>query len=106
MKQPRLNGEVPPNEAEGRTEDAGDDRICEEPFIETFPISTAGEPISTETNPTPDLHPYVESCGTLRDPDLFDTAELLFMTVPKGKDRTKHLQSKRVSLRILEKQLT
>lgn len=73
------------------------ERICGDPFVEKFPIATAGEPISTAAKPEPDLRAYVESCGNLRDPDLFDIAELLMMTVPKGKDRTKHLKSKPVS---------
>lgn len=104
-KQPRLDGEMPANEP-GPTEDDSDDQICEEVFIERFPINTAGKPISTKIKPKPDLRAYVESCGKLPDPDLFDTAELLFMTVPRGKDRTKHLQSKRVSVRVLCRWMT
>lgn len=87
---------------EHRSDSAGepitsDERICGEPFVENFPIPTAGEPISVETRPKPDLRAYVDSCGNLCDPKLFDKAELLMTTVPKGKDRTKHLKSEEVS---------
>lgn len=74
-----------------------DERICKEPFVQKFPIPTAGEPIVAETRPMSDLHAYVNSCGNLRDPKLFDKAELLMTTVPKGKDHTKHLQTEEVS---------
>lgn len=78
--------------------DPGSERGSEaEPFIERFPVDTAGQPISTESAPKKDLRSYMDSCGRLRDPELFETAELLMMTVPKAKDRTKHLQSKLVS---------
>lgn len=111
-KQTRMDNGPPPNyvappndsgseggrDPEGGAESiAGDERICGEPFVEQFPIDTAGAPISLETKPARDLRAYVDSCGRLRDPDLFETAELLVMTVPKAKDRTKHLRSKVVS---------
>lgn len=105
-KVPNIDGTAPSNQPTEPCEaDAGGEResgvggehICAEPFVEHFPIDTAGEPISTETAPKKDLRTYLDSCGRLRDPELFETAELLMMTVPKGKDRTKHLQSKMVS---------
>lgn len=76
----------------------GDERICGPPFVEKFPVSTAGAPISSETKSRPNLRKYLESCGKLGDPKTFATAELLMMTVPKSKDRTLHLQSDAVSM--------
>jgi hypothetical protein len=62
------------------------ERVCGDPYVENFPISTAGAPISSETRPAPDLEEYLRSCGSLGDPKLFKMAELLMMTVPKSKD--------------------
>jgi hypothetical protein len=81
----------------GGDSSAGEDRVCEEVFVEDFPITTAGKPILSEAKPEPDLCAYLDSCGRLKDPKLFDVAELLMMTVPKAKDRTKHLKSPAVS---------
>lgn len=79
------------------TQDTGDEQTCEQPFVEKFPIPTTGAPISDAEKPKPDLRVYLESCGALGNPELFSTAELLMMTVPKSKDRTLHLKSPAVS---------
>lgn len=78
-------------------QETDDERACGQPFVEKFPISTAGTPITDDVKPRPDLRTYLESCGRLGDPTLFDTAELLMTTVPKSKDRTRHLKSPAVS---------
>jgi hypothetical protein len=41
-----------------------DGRTCHEPFIERYPVSTAGAPISKEQTYERDLGMYLESCGT------------------------------------------
>jgi hypothetical protein len=74
-----------------------DEGICLEPCVEKFPISTASMPILDDAMWEPDLREYMKTCGTLADPDMFDIAELLMMTVPKSKDRTWHLKSNLVS---------
>jgi hypothetical protein len=98
---------VPGTDAEGPAINDGGDKderqapderiLCGQPFVESFPISTAGAPICEDVKEPPNLREYVKSCGMLSNPELFDTAELLVMTVPKSKDRTRHLQSQRVS---------
>jgi hypothetical protein len=83
---------------DGSTPAADNEQVCTQPFVEKFPLSTAGTPISNDTKPEPNLLEYMKSCGTLADPKLFNVAKLLMMTVPKGRDRTRHLQSPVVSL--------
>jgi hypothetical protein len=98
---PPANDAEEPGERTAAAE--GDERICTEPFVEHFPISAAGTPISNDWRETPNLREYVESCGTLADPELFDTAELLMMTVLKSSDRTRHLKRPAVSFSTLLK---
>ncbi|QRV93500.1 Zn-finger protein [Ceratobasidium sp. AG-Ba] len=62
------------------------------PFIELFPISTAGSPIGNQRIGKENLHEYLQSCGRLGDPDLFRTAEILMTTGLTGAGRTEHLQ--------------
>ncbi|KAG9119868.1 hypothetical protein FRC07_004892, partial [Ceratobasidium sp. 392] len=68
-------------------------RTCTQPYVEHFPISTAGEPISKDRAHPYDLKSYIESCGNLADPRNFEAAELLLTTGMSGKARTKHLKS-------------
>ncbi|KAG8743778.1 hypothetical protein FRC12_014960 [Ceratobasidium sp. 428] len=68
-------------------------RTCHHPFVEHFPISSAGKPISDERTYPQDLKAYIESCGSLADPRAMEAAELLMTTGLSGKARTRHLQS-------------
>ncbi|KAG8700746.1 hypothetical protein FRC09_005778 [Ceratobasidium sp. 395] len=68
-------------------------RTCRQPFIEPFPISSAGQPISDKRTYLQDLKSYIESCGNLADPLNMEAAELLMTTGLLGKARTQHLQS-------------
>ncbi|KAG8685519.1 hypothetical protein FRC09_014695, partial [Ceratobasidium sp. 395] len=68
-------------------------RTCRQPFIDHFPISSAGQPISDEHAYQPDLKSYIESCGNLANPRNMEAAELLMTTGLSGKARTQHLQS-------------
>lgn len=97
--QPHVNNNAERSKDGGPSE-VGDERMCGQPFVESFPISTAGAPISSDMREKPDLHAYLKSCGIFSDPKIFETAELLMMTVPKGKDRTRHLQSPAVSTHV------
>lgn len=93
--QPHLGGS--PESSGQRPPETDDERTCGQPFVEAFPVSTAGAPISDEVKPRLDLCEYLKSCGKLSDPELFSVAELLTMTVPKSKHRTLHLKSPAVS---------
>ncbi|QRV76908.1 Zn-finger protein [Ceratobasidium sp. AG-Ba] len=62
------------------------------PFIEMFPISSAGAPIGGQRIGTENLREYLQSCGRLGEPDLFRTAEILMTTGLTGAGRTEHLQ--------------
>jgi hypothetical protein len=69
--------------------------------VESFPISTAGSPISSEiraqTMAREDLQDYLASCGFMGEPEKFEVAELLMTTGLNGKNRTRHLKSCLVS---------
>jgi hypothetical protein len=64
---------------------------------ESFPISTAGAPISSEirgqTMTREDLRDYLASCGPMGEPDKFEVAELLMTTGLNGRNRTRYLKS-------------
>ncbi|KAG8767417.1 hypothetical protein FRC12_006265 [Ceratobasidium sp. 428] len=68
-------------------------RTCRQPFVEHFPISTVGQPISDEETYQPSLKSYMKACGNLADPRNMEAAELLMTTGLSGKARTRHLQS-------------
>ncbi|KAG8699999.1 hypothetical protein FRC09_006244 [Ceratobasidium sp. 395] len=94
---PSQGGSAGVNDAEQRYNDprrwTNNGRTCHQPFIEHFPISTAGKPISNERTYEPDLKSYIESCGSLADPRNMEAAELLMTTGLSSKARTQHLQS-------------
>ncbi|KAG9086235.1 hypothetical protein FRC06_003209, partial [Ceratobasidium sp. 370] len=66
-------------------------------FIEEFPFSSAGSPISDEKKPRDlsreDLRDYLASCGSLGELEKFELAELLMTSGLKAKDRTQFLKS-------------
>ncbi|KAG8734476.1 hypothetical protein FRC10_011705, partial [Ceratobasidium sp. 414] len=68
-------------------------RTCHQPYVERFPISSAGAPISDERAHLHNLKAYLESCGNLANPRNMEAAELLMTTGLSGKARTWHLQS-------------
>ncbi|KAG8718083.1 hypothetical protein FRC09_013184 [Ceratobasidium sp. 395] len=68
-------------------------RTCKQPYVEHFPISTAGKPISDERAYPYDLGRYIESCGNLANLQNLEAAELLMTTGLSSKARTKHLKS-------------
>ncbi|KAG8777441.1 hypothetical protein FRC12_000371 [Ceratobasidium sp. 428] len=61
-------------------------------FVEAFPSSTAGAPISPNRRGEKNLASHLEACGRLGDRDLFETAEILMTTGLNGAGRTKHLK--------------
>ncbi|KAG8796343.1 hypothetical protein FRC12_000060 [Ceratobasidium sp. 428] len=67
------------------------------PTIDTFPIPTAGAPISDEkresTLSRDDLRDYLAACGSMGDQKKFEVAELLMTTGLTGKSRTRYLKS-------------
>ncbi|KAG8773834.1 hypothetical protein FRC12_002290 [Ceratobasidium sp. 428] len=69
-------------------------RTCQKPFVERFPVATAGSPISEERACLRDLTTYLESCGKLASQECMEAAELLMTTGLSGKARTRHLQSR------------
>ncbi|KAG8792140.1 hypothetical protein FRC12_007023 [Ceratobasidium sp. 428] len=73
-------------------------RTCRQPFVEHFPISSVGQPISDERSHPPNLKAYIKSCGNLANPRNMEAAELLMTTGLSGKGRTRHLQSSFVSV--------
>ncbi|KAG9080740.1 hypothetical protein FRC06_006204, partial [Ceratobasidium sp. 370] len=62
-------------------------------FVEDFPDSLAGSPISKDHAPSPDLDAYMQSCGTLADPFHFEVAELLSTTGLTDEAKNQHLKS-------------
>ena len=67
---------------------------------ESFPIPTAGAPVSNEIKATfanEDLRDYLASCGRMGEPKKFEIAELMMTTKLDGKGRTRHLKSNLVS---------
>ncbi|KAG9075061.1 hypothetical protein FRC06_010301, partial [Ceratobasidium sp. 370] len=68
-------------------------RTCHQPYVERFPISSAGAPISDKQAHPRNLEAYLESCGNLANPRNMEAAELLMTTGLSGKARTRHLQS-------------
>ncbi|KAG8789644.1 hypothetical protein FRC12_013362, partial [Ceratobasidium sp. 428] len=94
---PSQGGSAGVNDAEQRYNDprrwTDNGRTCHQPFVEHFPISTAGKPISDERTYKPDLKSYIESCGSLANPRNMEAAELLMTTGLSSKARTQHLQS-------------
>ncbi|QRV95080.1 Zn-finger protein [Ceratobasidium sp. AG-Ba] len=62
-------------------------------YVEPYPISTAGAPISTNLKSESDLREYLKSCGTLGDRDLFETAQIMMTTGLNGRGRTRHLNA-------------
>ncbi|KAG9124668.1 hypothetical protein FRC07_010699 [Ceratobasidium sp. 392] len=72
---------------EGTIRSAGDGS-----WVEDFPIKTAGAVIGTRRRSEQDLQEYMESCGRLGDPELFETAKILMTTGLSGRGRTMHLK--------------
>ncbi|KAG8712846.1 hypothetical protein FRC09_019402 [Ceratobasidium sp. 395] len=70
-----------------------DGRTCRQPFVEHFPISSVGTPISNERAHPPNLKAYIESSGSFACPRNMEAAELLMTTGLSGVARTRHLQS-------------
>ncbi|KAG8731449.1 hypothetical protein FRC11_004123, partial [Ceratobasidium sp. 423] len=64
-------------------------------YVEEFPISSAGAPISNECKPPPDLDAYMRRCGPMKDPDHFEAAELLMTSGLSNADKDRHLKSKK-----------
>lgn len=90
---------------------APDERPAKQPRTLDTPIETATtQPGAGGSANAPDKQPpdmggdericgeraYLDSCGNLGNPELFNTAELLMTTVPKSHDRTKHLPNSQV----------
>lgn len=66
-------------------------------FIEHFPDTNAGAPISNDCTYKLDLHAYMQTTGALMDPDNFEIAELLMTTGLTNGERDRFLKSKLVS---------
>ncbi|KAG8699347.1 hypothetical protein FRC08_005368 [Ceratobasidium sp. 394] len=85
------------NGEEGRYNDprrwTDNGRTCHQPYVERFPVSSAGEPISDERAHPRNLEAYLQSCGNLANRRNMEAAELLMTTGLSGKARTRHLQS-------------
>ncbi|KAG9093955.1 hypothetical protein FRC06_011294 [Ceratobasidium sp. 370] len=62
-------------------------------FVEHFPDSHAGMPISDKVAYMPDISDYMAAVGNLGDPTHFATAELLLATGLTAAGHTTHLQS-------------
>ncbi|KAG8705030.1 hypothetical protein FRC09_003197 [Ceratobasidium sp. 395] len=95
---PSLNrSEYTANDVDNRYNDprrwTDNGRTCRQPYVEHFPISSAGKPISNDRAYPPNLKAYIQSCGNLADPRNMEAAELLMTTGLSGKARTRHLQS-------------
>ncbi|KAG9082249.1 hypothetical protein FS749_006997 [Ceratobasidium sp. UAMH 11750] len=67
------------------------------PFVERFPIPTAGAPISDKKMgrklTKEDLHDYLASCGPLGDQEKFELAELSMTTGLTADGRTRWLNA-------------
>ncbi|KAG8728145.1 hypothetical protein FRC11_011727, partial [Ceratobasidium sp. 423] len=79
------NPDGQPSESEGYYDDKGI-------FVEPFPLRMAGIPIGLKRRDQVDLRKYLELCGPLGEPDLFETAEILMTTGLISRGRTKHLK--------------
>jgi hypothetical protein len=66
-------------------------------YIEDFPDTLAGAPISNACIPPPNLDTYMCACGPMADLEYFEVAELLMMTGLTNADKDQHLKSKMVS---------
>lgn len=67
-------------------------------YVEAYPDSLAGAPISQDHAPAPDLDAYMQSCGRMGDPENFETAELLMTTGLTDAAKDRHLKSNKVSI--------
>lgn len=72
-------------------------RTCHKPYIQHFPISTAGKPISRHRTHPIDLGAYLESCGSLSKPENMEAAELMMTNGLTAGGRNRFLQSSFVS---------
>lgn len=97
MGAPPTAGTGDQRHGQGRPRWDDDGRTCEEPFVEEFPINTAGQPISNRRTSCRDLGSYLASCGKMANCECFEAAELLMTTGLSAKSRTRHLQSSFVS---------
>ena len=68
-----------------------------DPFVERYPVASAGAPLNNDRAHIPDMEQYMRTCGTLADPDHFDVAELLMTTGLSNKGKDRHLKSNMVS---------
>lgn len=66
-------------------------------FVEEFPDSSAGAPLSSKRVRPPDLDAYMQSCGRMADPETFEAAELLMTSGLTDADKDRHLKSRVVS---------
>jgi hypothetical protein len=66
-------------------------------YVKRFPNLHAGAPVSNIVASAPDLHSYLTGTGTLGNPELFETAELLMTTGLTSSGRDRHLKSRLVS---------
>jgi hypothetical protein len=66
-------------------------------FVEEYPDSLAGSPVSEDRLPPPDLHAHMRSCGNLADPKHFETVELLMTSGLTNAAKDRHLKSSMVS---------
>ncbi|KAG8732610.1 hypothetical protein FRC11_012268 [Ceratobasidium sp. 423] len=63
-------------------------------YVEEFPESLAGSPISDDLAPPPKLAEYMRACGPMGNPDYFEIAELLLTSGLSDVDKDRHLKSK------------
>lgn len=90
------NGAEPRYNDPRRWDDNG--RTCHKPYVQHFPISTAGKPISRHRTHPVDLGAYLESCGNLSKPTNMEAAELMMTNGLSAGGRTRFLRSSFVSL--------
>jgi hypothetical protein len=83
------------NDKAKRWDDNG--RTCGQPYVEKFPISTAGKPIAPDQTYPNDLGAYLKSCGSLADLQTMEAAEQMMTTGLSAGSRTRFLQSSFVS---------
>ncbi|KAG8773758.1 hypothetical protein FRC12_002328 [Ceratobasidium sp. 428] len=105
-KRPRVDEETPPVAGPSRlpppdsqppipipdSQPSNPTQASDGSFVEAFPSSTAGAPISPNRKGEKKLTEHLESCGRLGDRDLFETAEILMTTGLNGAGRTKHMK--------------
>ncbi|KAG9120100.1 hypothetical protein FRC07_004554 [Ceratobasidium sp. 392] len=83
-----------PNSASGRADWADrNKRTSSKSCVEEYPIKTAGASIGVRSMSEQDLQAYMESCGALRDLELFETAEIMMTTGLSGRGRNRHLKA-------------